>query len=101
MLMNIRPLHDRVVVLRVDEPPQPSGAIIIPDSARDKSSRGTVVAVGAGKYTDDGERLPLDVRTGDTVLFGKHAGQELKVDGVDYLILREDEVLAEIHDATP
>jgi len=100
MLMNLKPLHDRIVVLRADEPPQPAGAIIIPDSAREKSSRGTVVAVGAGKYADDGKRLPLDVRTGDTVLFGKHAGQEIKVDGVDYLILREDDVLAGIDDAT-
>ena len=98
--MNVRPLHDRLVVLRIDEPPQPLSGIIIPDSAREKSSRGKVVAAGNGKYSDEGERVPLDVRAGDTILFGKYAGQEVKVDGVEYLILREDEVLAEIPGAT-
>ena len=92
--MNLKPLHDRIVVLRVDEPPQPMGGIIIPDSAREKSSRGTVVAVGAGKYADDGKRVPLDVKAGDTILFGKYSGQEIKLDGVEYLIMKEEEVLA-------
>jgi chaperonin GroES len=98
--MNVRPLHDRVIVLRVDEPPPPAGGIIIPDSARDKSSRGRVIATGTGKYNDDGERVPLDVRTGDIILFGKHAGQDIKVDGVEYLILREDEILADMSEGT-
>jgi chaperonin GroES len=98
--MNVRPLHDRLVVLRVDEPPQATGTIIIPDSAREKSSRGKVIAAGTGKFTPDGDRVPLDVRAGDMILFGKYAGQEVRVDGVDYLILREDEVLAEIPEVT-
>ena len=93
--MNVRPLHDRIIVQRLDEDStQHIGAIIIPDSAKEKPQRGTVLAAGLGKSNDDGERLPLDVKAGDTILFGKYSGQEISVDGVDYLIMKEDDVLA-------
>ena len=91
--MNLRPLHDRVVVRRIDDPGPLPGAIIVPDSAKAKPQRGVVVAAGSGKSNVDGRRVPLDVKAGDTVLFGKFAGQEIKLQGVEYLILKEEEVL--------
>ena len=94
--MNLRPLHDRVVVQRIDDAAPPPGAIIVPDSAKEKPQRGTVIAAGDGKPHSDGRRIPLDVKIGDTVLFGKFAGQEIKLDGVEYLIMKEDEVLGAI-----
>jgi chaperonin GroES len=93
--MNLRPLHDRVVVQRIEDAALP-GAIIVPDSAKEKPQRGTVIAAGSGKSNADGRRVPLDVKAGDTVLFGKFAGQEIKLDGVEYLILKEDEVLGAV-----
>ena len=94
--MNVRPLHDRIIVQRLEESPDRIGAIIIPDSAKEKPQRGTVIAAGDGKVTDDGKRVALDVKKGDTILFGKYSGHEIKLDGVDYLIMKEDEVLAAI-----
>ena len=94
--MNVRPLHDRIIVQRLEEGEQKVGGIIIPDSAKEKPQQGKVIAAGAGKTKDDGNRLPLDVKAGDTILFGKYSGQEIKLDGEDYLIMREDEVLAVI-----
>jgi chaperonin GroES len=92
--MNVRPLHDRIVVQRLEESPEQSGAIIIPDSAKEKPQHGKVLAAGLGKSSEDGRRVPLDVKAGDTVLFGKYSGQEIKLDGVEYLIMKEDDVLA-------
>jgi chaperonin GroES len=92
--MQVRPLHDRVLVQRLEEGEQQVGGIIIPDSAKEKPQRGTVVAAGAGKVNDEGKRVAMDVKTGDTVLFGKYSGQDIKFDGVDYLIMKEDDVLA-------
>jgi chaperonin GroES len=92
--MNVRPLHDRIIVERIEETEQKIGAIIIPDSAKEKPQQGKVIAVGNGKTKDDGKRIPLDVKAGDTILFGKYSGQEIKLDGEEYLIMREDEVLA-------
>ena len=97
--MHVRPLHDRILVQRLDEGEQQIGGIIIPDSAKEKPQRGTVIAAGDGKVNDDGERVALDVKAGDTILFGKYSGQEIKLDGVDYLIMKEDEVLAAVSDA--
>ena len=94
--VKIRPLHDRVIVQRIDEGEQKVGGIIIPDSAKEKPQQGKVVAVGKGKVEKDGKVTPLDVKEGDTILFGKYSGQEVRVDGEDYLIMREDEVLAVI-----
>ena len=94
--MDLRPLHDRILVQRIEEEEQKVGGIIIPDSAKEKPQQGKVVAVGAGKADKDGKRVPLDVKQGDTILFGKYSGQEVRVDGEDYLIMREDEVLAVI-----
>jgi chaperonin GroES len=88
--MQLRPLHDRIIVQRLEESQQ-TGAIVIPDSAKEKPQQGKVLAAGLGKVTDEGPRQPLDVKPGDTILFGKYAGQ---VDGVDYLIMKEDDVLA-------
>ena len=90
--MALRPLHDRILVQRIEEEEQKFGGIIIPDSAKEKPQQGKVVAVGAGKADKDGKRIALDVKEGDTILFGKYSGQEVKVDGEDYLIMREDEV---------
>ena len=98
--MHVRPLRDRILVQRLDEGEQHSGGIIIPDSAKEKPQRGTVIAAGDGKVTDDGDRVKLDVKPGDTILFGKYAGQEIKLDGVEYLIMKEDEVLAAIEGAS-
>jgi chaperonin GroES len=92
--MALRPLHDRILVQRIEEEEQKVGGIIIPDSAKEKPQQGKVIAVGAGKADKDGKRIPLDVQNGDTILFGKYSGQEIKVDGNEYLIMREDEVLA-------
>jgi chaperonin GroES len=92
--MNLRPLHDRLIVERIEEGEQQVNGIIIPDSAKEKPQQGKVVAVGNGKVKDDGKVTPLDVKQGDTILFGKYSGQEIKVDGKEYLIMREDEVLA-------
>ena len=94
--MDLRPLHDRILVQRIEEEEQKVGGIIIPDSAKEKPQQGKVVAVGAGKADKDGKRVPLDVKQGDTILFGKYSGQEVRVDNEDYLIMREDEVLAVI-----
>ena len=92
--MALRPLHDRILVQRIEEQEQKVGGIIIPDTAKEKPQQGKVIAVGAGKADKDGKREPLDVQNGDTILFGKYSGQEIKVDGNEYLIMREDEVLA-------
>jgi chaperonin GroES len=92
--MNIRPLHDRIIIQRLDEGEQQVGGIIIPDTAKEKPQQGRVIAAGNGKTNDDGERIPLDVTAGDTILFGKYSGQEIKLDGEEYLIVKEDEVLA-------
>ena len=94
--MDVRPLHDRIIVRRLVEGEQKSGAIIIPDSAKEKPQRGEVIAAGNGKVKDDGKRVPLDVKAGDLILFGKYTSQEVKLDGEEYLIMREDEVLAVI-----
>jgi chaperonin GroES len=94
--MNISPLHDRIIVHRLDECEQQIGGIIIPDTAREKPQQGTVIAAGNGKAKDDGTRVPLDVKAQDRILFGKYAGQEITVDGEEYLIMKEDEVLGVI-----
>ena len=94
--MNVRPLHDRIIVRRLEEGEQKIGGIIIPDTAKEKPQQGEVIAAGNGKAKDDGKRMPLDVKPGDTILFGKYSGQEIKLDGEDFLIMREDEVLAVI-----
>ena len=98
--MHVRPLHDRILIQRLDEGEQKVGGIIIPDTAKEKPQQGTVIAAGNGKTKDDGKRIPLDVTAGDTILFGKYSGQEIKLDGEDYLIMREDEVLAIIEGGT-
>ena len=92
--MKFRPLHDRVVVKRVEEEGKTKGGIIIPDTAKEKPMEGEVVAVGPGARDEKGALVPLDVKAGDTILFGKFSGQEIKLDGVDYLVMKEDEVLA-------
>jgi len=92
--MTLRPLHDRLVVERLDEGEQTIGSIIVPDSAKEKPQRGKVYAVGQGKVKEDGTRQPPDVKAGDTILFGKYSGQDIKIDGREYLIMREDDVLA-------
>ena len=96
--MTVRPLHDRIIVQRIDEGEQNVGGIIIPDSAKEKPQQGTVIAVGNGKANDNGKRIPLDVKAGDRILFGKYSGQEIKLDGQEYLIMKEDDVLAVIED---
>ena len=92
--MHMKPLHDRIIVQRLEEAAQGPGVIVIPDSAKEKPQRATVIAAGDGKTNDDGERVPLDVKAGDTILFGKYSGQEIKLDGVEYLIMKEADVLA-------
>ena len=92
-LMKVRPLHDRVIVERIEEGEQKVGGIIIPDTAKEKPQQGKVIAVGLGKK-EKNERVPLDVKEGETILFGKYSGQDIKIDGEEYLIMREDEVLA-------
>ena len=92
--MNIRPLRDRIIVERVEEETTTAGGIIIPDSAKEKPIQGKILAVGTGKVMEDGSKLPLDVKKGDTVLFSRYAGAEVKIEGEDLLIMREDDVLA-------
>jgi chaperonin GroES len=99
MTTNIRPLHDRVIVKRIDEGEQVRGGIIIPDTAKEKPQEGEVIAAGEGKYRKDGTRQPLDVKAGDRVLFGKYSSSEVKLDGEELLIMREDEILGIIHRA--
>jgi chaperonin GroES len=98
--MAIRPLHDRILVRRLEEGEQRIGGIIVPDTAKEKPQQGEVIATGNGKIKDDGERVPLDVKMGDLILFGKYTKQEVTVEGEEYLILREDEVLAVIDGGT-
>jgi chaperonin GroES len=98
--MHVRPLHDRVVVRRLEEGEQNIGGIIIPDTAKEKPQRGKVIAIGDGKMNDDGKRVPLDVKAGDLILFGKYTSQEITFDGEELLIMREDEVLAVISGET-
>src|SRR5437870_13357813 len=93
MTTNIQPLHDRVIVKRIDEGEQIRGGIIIPDTAKEKPQEGEVVAAGLGKYKEDGTRQALDVKKGDRVLFGKYSGSEIKIDGEELMIMREDEIL--------
>jgi len=87
--MNVRPLHDRIIVERLEEEEQRVGGIIIPDTAKEKPQQGRIIAAGSGKAKDDGKRIPMDVKAGDTILFGKYSGQEIKLDGHEYLIMRE------------
>jgi chaperonin GroES len=91
--MNLRPMQDRIIVKRVDEETKTAGGIFIPDTAKEKPQQGEVVAVGNGKKNDEGKVTPLDVKVGDKVLFGKYAGTEIKLEGLDYLIMREDDIL--------
>ena len=95
--MTFKPLHDRLLVERCAEPPACSGAIVIPDSVKERPQRGNVIAAGLGKADKDGHRIPLDIKAGDSILFGKYCGQEITLDGIDYLILKEDDVLG-IHE---
>ncbi|PYN85859.1 MAG: co-chaperone GroES [Candidatus Rokuibacteriota bacterium] len=92
--MKIRPLHDRILVERLEEQEVRRGGIIIPDTAKEKPQEGKVIAVGTGKVSDDGKRIPLDVKAADKILFGKYSGSEVKIDDKEYLILREEDVLA-------
>ena len=92
--MNLRPLQDRLIVKRVEEETKTAGGLFIPETAKEKPQRGEIVAVGNGKKTEDGKVLPLDVKVGDVVLFGKYAGTEIKVDNADFLMMREDDILA-------
>ncbi len=96
MAVKVRPLHDRLIVERIEETEQKVGGIIIPDTAKEKPQQGKVIAVGKGKVREDGAITPLDVQAGDKVLFGKYSGQEIKLDGTEYLIMREDEILGVI-----
>ena len=93
MTINIKPLHDRVIVKRIEEGEQVRGGIIIPDTAKEKPQEGEVIAAGEGTYRKDGTRIGLDVKEGDRVLFGKYSGSEIKLDGEEYLIMREEEIL--------
>ena len=94
--MNIRPLHDRVILKRMEEETTSAGGIVIPDSAAEKPSRGEIVAAGTGKRLESGEVIPLDVKVGDTVLFGKYSGTEVKVNGDDLLVMREEDIMGVI-----
>src|SRR5579872_2289813 len=98
MPVNVTPLHDRVLIKRIEEKETVKGGIIIPDSAKEKPQEGEVVAAGAGKI-EKGQRVPLDVKVGDRVLFGKYSGSEVQIDGQDYLILREEDILAKLNKA--
>ena len=98
--MNIRPLYDRIVLERIKEQESSYKGIIIPDSAKEKPQQGEVVSVGNGKRGDDGKPIPLDVKAGDRILFGKYSGSDIKIDGVEYLIMREDEVLGVLEGGT-
>ncbi|OGT44609.1 MAG: co-chaperone GroES [Gammaproteobacteria bacterium RIFCSPHIGHO2_12_FULL_38_11] len=95
--MKIKPLHDRVVIKRLDEERTSAGGIVIPDSAAEKPVRGTVVAVGAGKASNDGKIIPMAVKVGDVVVFGKYSGTEIKIDGEELIVMREDDVVAVIN----
>ena len=95
-MAKVRPLHDRLLVKRIEEKETVKGGIIIPDSAKEKPQEGEVIAVGNGKILDNGTKVPLDVKAGDKILFGKYSGTDIKIDNEEYLILREDEVLAVI-----
>jgi chaperonin GroES len=92
--MKVRPLHDRVIVERMKEEEKTKGGIIIPDTAKEKPVEGRIIAVGAGKVLEDGKRVPLQVKAGDRILFGKYAGTDIKIDGKDRLIMREDDIIA-------
>ena len=94
--MNLRPLHDRVIVKRMEEERMSAGGIVIPDSATEKPVRGEVLAVGNGKILENGEKRALDIRVGETILFGKYSGTEVKVDGVELLVMREEDIMAVI-----
>ncbi|HEY7840781.1 MAG TPA: co-chaperone GroES [Gammaproteobacteria bacterium] len=94
--MKIRPLHDRVVVRRLEEERTSPGGIVIPDSAAEKPIQGEVIAIGNGKLLENGDVRPLDVKKGDRILFGKYSGNEVKIDGVEYLVLREDDIMGVI-----
>lgn len=94
--MNLRPMHDRIIVKRLEEEGKTAGGIFIPETAKEKPQRGEVMAVGKGKVNDEGKVTPLDVKKGDKVLFGKYAGTEVKIDGDEYLIMREDDILGVI-----
>ncbi len=96
--MKMRPLHDRILIRRMEEEERTKGGIIIPDTAKEKPIQGKVIAVGKGKVADDGKVIPLEVKAGDKVLFGKYAGTEVKIDGEEHLIMREDDVLGIIED---
>lgn len=96
--MHIRPLYDRIVVKRVEEKEVKVGGLFIPDSAKEKPQEGEVIAVGQGKRNDDGKLIPLDVKAGDRILFGKYSGSDIKIDGEEYMIMREDEVLGILED---
>jgi chaperonin GroES len=99
--MDIRPLHDRIVVKRLEQQEATTaGGLFIPDSAKEKPQEGQVVAVGNGKKTDEGKTIPLDVKAGDRILFGKYSGSDIKLDGEEYMIMREDEVLAILEGGT-
>jgi chaperonin GroES len=93
VIMKIRPLKDRVLVVRIEEKEKTTGGIIIPDTAKEKPQKGEVIAIGPGKWDEKGKRIPLEVKKGDRVLFGKYAGNEIKVDGVEHLIMSEDDIL--------
>ena len=95
--MNVKPLADRILVRRLEEQEEKRGGIIIPDTAKEKPQQAEVVAVGPGRITDDGKRVALEVKKGDKILFGKYSGTEIKIDGEDYLIMREDDVLGIMH----
>src|SRR2546422_11133687 len=97
--MTVRPLHDRILIKRIDEKETVKGGIIIPDSAKEKPQEAEVIAVGKGKKTEDGKVIPIDVKVGDRILFGKYSGTEIKVDDHEYLIIREDEVLGVLESA--
>ncbi len=97
--MNIRPLHDRLIVKRFEEEERTKGGIIIPDNAKEKPQQGEVIAVGNGKLLEDGNKLPLEVKKGDRVLFGKYSGAEIKIDGNEYLMMREEDILGIIEKA--
>ncbi len=97
--MTVRPLHDRLLIKRIEEKESVKGGIIIPDTAKEKPQEGEIVAVGGGKKTEDGKVLPLDVKKGDRILFGKYSGTEIKLDNAEFLILREDEVLGVLETA--
>ena len=92
--MKVRPLHDRIMVERLEEQEVKRGGIIIPDTAKEKPQEGKVIAVGTGKVGDDGKKIPLDVKTGNKILFGKYSGSEVKIDDKEYLLMREEDVLA-------